>query len=299
MKIIDPPPETLQAALAGDIAALDALLRAIQGGVFNLALRMLGNRDDAQDATQEILLKVVTHLASFRGESRLSTWVYAVARHHLLNAATRSREAPEVSLESIAERLGQGLAFADRLRHEAGERSLTPEDKVAARQTALACTQGMLMALDREHRLAYLLDLLFGLDSNEAAVVCGISAAAHRQRLSRARARLDALFTDQCGLANPAAACRCERQLPALRHQRGAAAAAGSSPPPTPVVAITPAEHLHAQQHLDGLRRLSDAAGVLRAHPDYTAPQAQLAAIRAVVTAEGYLGRDPQRIARH
>jgi hypothetical protein len=76
----------------------------------------------------------------------------------------------------------------------------------------------MLMALDREQRLAYVIDTVFDLDSREAASVIGISPEAYRQRLSRARSRLDAFMSKACGLANSEAACRCERQLPAIRH---------------------------------------------------------------------------------
>jgi len=69
MQITDPGPELLQAATQGELPALDRLLMAIQPGIHNLAVRVLGQRDDAADATQEILLKVVTHLASFRNEA--------------------------------------------------------------------------------------------------------------------------------------------------------------------------------------------------------------------------------------
>jgi RNA polymerase sigma factor (sigma-70 family) len=110
MKIADPGPAVIQRATQGDLAALDATLLAIQPGVFNLAVRMLGNREDAADATQEILLKVVTHLGSFRQQAAFTTWVFQIARNHLLTASTRSRESPEVSLEALGERLEQGLA---------------------------------------------------------------------------------------------------------------------------------------------------------------------------------------------
>jgi RNA polymerase sigma factor (sigma-70 family) len=187
MKIANPDPDLLQEATAGDLAALDRLLRLLQPGVYNLALRMLGQRDDAADATQEILLKIVTHLGSFRGQAAFSTWVFQVARHHLLTAATRAREFPTVSFDAIAHKLGAGLELAVGL---AGpQRMLTPEDKLAARQVALSCTQGMLMALDRPHRLAYVLDLLFDLDSQQAGEVPAITAAAYRQRPSRASPR--------------------------------------------------------------------------------------------------------------
>ena len=67
MKIADPGVRCVQSATRGDLAALDELLLTIQPGIYNLAVRMLGHRENAADATQEILMRVVTHLSSFRG----------------------------------------------------------------------------------------------------------------------------------------------------------------------------------------------------------------------------------------
>jgi len=288
MKISDPGPAALQAATGGDLAALDTILLAIQPGVFNLAVRMLGNREDAADATQEILIKVVTHLGSFRADATFTTWVYQVARNHLLTAATRSKESPEVSLEGIAERLQQGLDFAASLGDPDGTaRSLTPEDKLEARQVALGCTQNMLMALDRDQRLVYVLDIVFGLPSAQAAEVLAISPQAYRQRLSRARAKLEAFAGQTCGHVNHEAACRCEKQLPAVRQVRASAAA------PSPrTIAIHRAELAQAERQFAGLVRIGDAAAVFRAHPAYQAPEALRGAIRAVLRTEGYLDGD-------
>jgi RNA polymerase sigma factor (sigma-70 family) len=283
MKIPNPEPELLRACVRGELAAIDALLRAIEPAVYNLAVRMLGQRDDAADATQEILLKVVTHLGGFRGEAMFSTWVFQVARNHLLTASTRARESPEVSLDALGERLQAGLDFGATLQSQDGEHALTPEDKLAARQTALSCTQGMLMTLDREHRLVFVLDLLFGLSSKDGAEIAGLTADAYRQRLSRSRARLDAFTQRTCGLAQPAAACRCVKQLPAMQHLQRS----GSATPPS-VIAIHAAEQAEAERALDGLVRLSNAAGLLRAHPEYRAPDEMRMAIRAALKAEGY-----------
>jgi RNA polymerase sigma factor (sigma-70 family) len=280
MKIPNPSPELLQHCVQGDLHAIDTVLRAIEPAVYNLAVRMLGQRDDAADATQEILLKVVTHLGGFRGQALFSTWVFQVARNHLLTASTRARESPETSLDAMAERLQAGLDF---YAEHSVEQSVTPEDKLAARQTALSCTQGMLMTLDREHRLVFVLDLLFGLASKDGAEVTGLTADAYRQRLSRARAKLDAFTQRTCGLVQPEAACRCEKQLPALRHlQRSGAATAPS------VIAIHAVERAEAERALDGLVRLSNAAELLRTHPEYRAPQALRGAIREALRSEGY-----------
>jgi RNA polymerase sigma factor (sigma-70 family) len=280
MKISEPEADTLQAATAGDLAALDRLLAGIQPGVFNLALRMLGNREDAADATQETLLRVVTHLAGFRGEAAFATWVWRIARNVLLDARTRSAESPLVSLDAMAERLGAGLELAERLLHaQGGPLPLTPADKLQARQVALACTQAMLMTLPREQRLAYVLDTVFGLPSAQAAEVLDITPVAYRQRLARSRAALDGFARSTCGLANPQAACHCERQLPALRH------AGGRSLP----LAVHPAELQQAEQALAAFTRLADAAALFRGHPEYQAPSALLPAIRAVLAQEGFI----------
>jgi RNA polymerase sigma factor (sigma-70 family) len=293
MKISDPGMQTLQAATGGDLAALDRLLLAIQPGVYNLAVRMLGHRDDAADATQEILLKVVTHLSSFRAESAFPTWVHQVARNHLLTAATRIAESPEVSLESMAERLQTGLDFVTAVGQSQGLPAiLTPQDKAEARQVALACTQGMLMTLDREQRLVYVLDTVFDLPSKMAAEVIGVSPAAYRQRLSRARARLDNFTGRTCGLVNAEAECRCDKQLPALRHQRASSASRGVAKPSS-VLVIHRAELVEAERQFAAFVRLGDAAAVFRAHPAYQAPASMLGAIRAVLGAEGFLDGRP------
>jgi RNA polymerase sigma factor (sigma-70 family) len=287
MKITDPGAQTLEAAIAGDLMALDAVLLAIQAGVYNLAVRVLGHREDAADSTQEILLKVVTHLSSFRGESAFTTWVWRVAHNHLMTARTRSAGAAEVSLEGLAERLGLGLDFADSLAQAQGEpMPLTPQDKLEARQVALACTQSMLMALDREQRLIYVIDTVFDLPSKEAAAVVGITPDAYRQRLSRTRARMDAFVGQTCGLANPDAACTCERQMPAIRHARKTGGIGKTS-----VIAIHPEELQEAEHQFAAFTRVSDAAAIFRGHPRYRAPEAMRSAIRAVLTQEGFLQR--------
>jgi RNA polymerase sigma factor (sigma-70 family) len=285
MKIAPIDPDLLQRAKGGELAALDALLQTIQPGVFNLAVRMLGNREDARDATQEILLKVTTHLATFRGEAAFSTWVWQVARNHLLTASTRSRESPEISLDALSEQLRAGIELGQSTWQD---RVLTPEEKAAARETAVSCTQGMLMRLDREHRLAYVLDVAFGLPSEQAAEVLGIQAAAYRKRVSRARQTLDSFSGKVCGMVNPQADCRCEKQVHAIRLH---AAAGGSRP--APALRLERAEREAASRALDEVMHLSDMAGVMRAHPDYQAPPALIAGIRAVL---GSYGQDPQGV---
>ena len=82
----------LESAKTGNLQALDELVRRHQPWVFNLALRMVWRRETAEDATQEILLKAVTHLGTFAGRSKFSTWLYRIAVNHLLNVLKSEME---------------------------------------------------------------------------------------------------------------------------------------------------------------------------------------------------------------
>lgn len=83
MKKMKDEKKLIKEAVSGNQDALESLLCNIQDMVFNLSLRMLGMIPDAEDATQEILIKVMTHLSSFRQESSLTTWVFRIAVNHL------------------------------------------------------------------------------------------------------------------------------------------------------------------------------------------------------------------------
>src|SRR4051812_45963570 len=83
--------ELVALAAQGDRVAANFVMEAIQDDVYRLSFRMLGP-SDAQDASQEVLVKVLTHLGSFRGESRFKTWVYRVAANHLMNLRRGKQE---------------------------------------------------------------------------------------------------------------------------------------------------------------------------------------------------------------
>jgi hypothetical protein len=77
--------ELVGRAKAGEADALERLAEALQDDVFRLALRMTAHREDAEDATQEILVKIITKLGGFRGDSSVRTWAYRIAVRHVLD----------------------------------------------------------------------------------------------------------------------------------------------------------------------------------------------------------------------
>ena len=86
-------------AIAGDGGALELLIRRHQVWIYNIALRMAGRPEDAEDIAQEVLVKVVTKLSSFRGESTFRTWLYRIVANHVINMRRRPWERLNDSFE--------------------------------------------------------------------------------------------------------------------------------------------------------------------------------------------------------
>ncbi|HZO13401.1 MAG TPA: RNA polymerase sigma factor [Polyangiaceae bacterium] len=193
-------------ALAGDRDAVAQLVRALQGDVYALALRMLWHREDAEDATQEIMVRVVTRLSQFDFESRLKTWVYRVATNYLLDVKKSPLERRKLSFASFADDLATDLS--DEGPGQAERSLLTEEVKIG-------CTLAMLQCVDREHRLAYILGDVLGLPADEATAALAIEPATYRKRLQRARERIEAFTRAHCGLVSDDTVCRCHRRVPA------------------------------------------------------------------------------------
>jgi RNA polymerase sigma factor (sigma-70 family) len=97
-------------AIGGDAAALEEIVRRVQDPVYRLALRMAGRPPDAEDATQEILIRVITRLASWRAEASLVTWSYRIAVNYLLNLRRTAHERRELTFDALGEQLADGLA---------------------------------------------------------------------------------------------------------------------------------------------------------------------------------------------
>jgi RNA polymerase sigma factor (sigma-70 family) len=245
-------------AADGDRDALEAVLRAVEDDVFRLSVRMLWHPADAEDATQEILVKIATRLDGFRGEAAFTTWAYRIALNHLLSTRRRRAEHAALSFDEFAADLAQGLDEP----YDAGgvdERLLEDEVKVG-------CTQAMLLCLDRAHRAAWILGEVFELPGAEAAAVLEISPAAYRKRLSRARQRIQTFMRGHCGLLDAANACRCSRRVGTAIGQRR----------------VDPQNLLfarHVEAGVRGMERLHDAAAVFRSHPELRAPDDLVAMI--------------------
>ena len=193
-------------AADGDRDALSELVRQLQHPMYRLALRFLGHPEEARDASQEILIRIITRLGTFEGRSKFTTWAYTVATRSLLRARKGFVESSVQSPERFAAFLDAGLGEIDPTIEEAEYRLLCEEVRVS-------CTYGMLLCLSRPLRAAYLLADVVGLTDVEGAEALDCTRGAFRQRVVRARRTLRFVIDQRCGLVDPANPCRCGRQI--------------------------------------------------------------------------------------
>lgn len=201
-------------AAAGDRQAAEAVIAGVQGLVFNLALRMLGTFPDAEDAAQEILLKVVTGLPSFRGESAFSTWVFRIAVNHLLSYRKHMFAERPLSFEFYGDDIENGRT------QDIPDLTQDVERGLLAEELKLSCTNVMLQCLDPESRCIFVLGTMFRPESRVAGEILGMTPEAYRQRLSRVRHKVAGFLSAYCGEYG-GGKCRCaERVDYAIQNHR-------------------------------------------------------------------------------
>ncbi len=259
-------------SVAGDAAALESMLHQIKDGIYGLAIRMLWHPADAEDATQEILMRIVTQLSTFEGKSGFRTWVYRVAVRGILNFKRGRVEGRSVSFDEFGEDLLDGLEDQAPTDLNGAER------KILKREVKIACTQAMLLCLDRDHRIAYLLGEILEFSSTDAADCSEISPATYRKRLSRARQRVNTFTKSHCSLVNPLSACSCEGRIrPALRT--------GRIDPKRLLFAehaISRVESSDAEAVADAIGAVCDGSSLMRSNPSYQAPSRLLEHLRPI-----------------
>ncbi len=260
----------VQDAISGDGHALESVLRRIKADIYGLSLRMLVHPADAEDATQEILFRIVTRLSTFEGRSSFRTWVYRVSVRALLNVRRGRAEPEALSFDEFGADLLNGLTV------EAPDGWSDAEQTRLTNEIRISCTQAMLLCLDRAHRIAYLLGVIFELDGETASQCLEITPAAYRKRLSRARARVERFTRASCGLANPRAPCSCAGRIePAL--------ASGRLDPVAMLFSEHPAlsaPHRDAELLAATLGNICRSDELMRSNPRYVAPDRLLKHVR-------------------
>lgn len=192
-------------AVSGDKKALEELLLEVQDMVFNLSLRMLGTINDAEDASQEIIIKVMTHLSAFRKESEFSTWVFKIAVNYLKDYQRNMFSQHPLSFEFY------GADIANGKTEDLPDLTQGAEQSVLEEELKFSCTNVMLQCLDKESRCIFILGVMFKVDSRIAGEILEITPEAYRKRLSRVRREMADFMAEYCGLSG--GMCNCRKRI--------------------------------------------------------------------------------------
>lgn len=261
-------------ARGGSLEDLEKLVLRHQAWVYNIAVRMVFHPQDAEEVTQEVLIKAVTRLSTFKGDSRFRTWLYRITANHVLNMNRRGGELRPHTFASYA------AAIRDTPDLDLPDPKSVPVDvPLLVEEAKLTCTTGMLLCLDRKQRLVFTLGEILGVSDTVGADVLEMSADNFRQCLARARRDLYQFMHGQCGLVNADNPCRCPKKTKGF-------IAAGH---------VDPDRLLFASLHVrriedaaaDTVREIDDAldresAAVFREHP-FLEPSDQGAWVRRVL----------------
>jgi RNA polymerase sigma-70 factor (ECF subfamily) len=182
--------------VARDERAFNDLVRAYERRVFALVLRMIGNRAEAEDLAQEVFVQVFKAIGSFRGEAKLSTWVYRIAINLCKNRSKylRVRHAgEEEELEALQDRVPMGDARGANVAHI--ER---PDEMVAGRQVELIVRRAIL-ELEPSFRECLVLRDVEDLSYEEIGTITGLPEGTVKSRIHRARTQLRELVERALG----------------------------------------------------------------------------------------------------
>lgn len=168
----------IKRASQGDAEAFNTLMAAHERRMYAVALRKMGNREDAQDCLQDAMLRVYRSISKFRGDSAFSTWVYTITVNTCLDELRRRKNVRNTSMDSL---MDDGWMPVD-----PGE---TPEEGAVRRQTR-ACLLKALKDLPEDMRHAVELRDLQGFSYEEIAGILDINIGTVRSRISRGRGKL-------------------------------------------------------------------------------------------------------------
>jgi RNA polymerase sigma factor (sigma-70 family) len=196
-------------ALKGDKKALSDLIVLHEPFIYNVAWKFTNDQNEASDLTQEVLIKVITKLSTFKGKSAFRTWLYRIVFNEFMQTKRRPMEDKWENFDDFANQLN-AIPSPELSADEELEQTLR------TKTARVRCMSGMLMCLTREQRLIYLLGDVFQINHTLGAEIFEISKDNFRKKLSRTRKEFHAFMNNQCGLVNLNNPCRCSKKGKAM-----------------------------------------------------------------------------------
>ncbi len=175
--MLDIDDDVIRRAAQGDAGAFEAILKSYGDLVFNVSLRVVRHREDAEEVAQEVFLTIYRKLKDFQWRSSFKTWVYRVTINTAINYAKR-----------VAGMKNRSVEYNEAV--HAGESSPSDVQQSAEKEYAQGVVDRLLGELSEEQRACIVLRNMEGLKYEEIAGVLGIDINAVRSRLKRARVKL-------------------------------------------------------------------------------------------------------------
>ncbi len=180
--------------LDGDVNAFETLVLEYEKNVYNIALRMTGNSEDASDMTQEAFIKAYNSLQSFRGDSKFSVWLYRIVSNVCLDFLRSKNRRPTVSL-SVEDDDGEDTQL------DVADESHSPEQLLDRKLTRESVRRG-LDSLPPDYRQILLLREMQGLSYDEIAQTLDLEVGTVKSRIFRARKRLCTFLIDDGNISD-------------------------------------------------------------------------------------------------
>jgi RNA polymerase sigma-70 factor (ECF subfamily) len=187
---------------SGDEMAFAELVTANTGRLLAIAQRMLCNEDEARDAVQDAFMSAFKAIATFNGESKLSTWLHRITVNAALMRLRRRRQRPERSIDELLPRFQEDGHFAE----EPGGWAASSQELLERRETRVM-VRACIDRLPERYRTVLMMRDIEDLDMDEMAELLGITPNAVKIRVHRARQALRALLAEALGEAAPANRC--------------------------------------------------------------------------------------------
>lgn len=197
----------VESAKKGNKEDLSKLIKAHQAWIFNITLKMVYDHEEAADITQDVLIKMITKLSTFKGNSKFRTWLYRIVVNHVLTMKKSTVEEMVISFEQY------GNTLDEIVNEQLPEQNSFPVDRsLIVEEAKIGCMSGMLLCLDRQQRLIFILAELFNISDTVGSELLEISKSNFRKILSRARKDLYSFMNNKCGLVKKSNPCRCARK---------------------------------------------------------------------------------------
>lgn len=178
----------LRRACKGDVQAFEELMQSHESRIYAIALRMMGNREDAQDCAQEAMVRIYRAMGSFKGQSALATWIYRITMNTCLDELRRRKARKVTSLDSLVD---NGWSPTD-----TGD---TPEEHGLRVEKQNALNQAI-QSLPDDMRAAIILRDVKGYSYDEIASILDANVGTIKSRISRGREKLREILSKQSEL---------------------------------------------------------------------------------------------------